>query len=271
MVRLGKLKIGESPLLIGVVISQKTIPPKIKEAADILELRIDQFSVTDPSGQEKRAEKVKEFIGRTRRLNLPLIATVRRKEEGGNPGLDEEERLSLFKEVIPLVEGVDIELNAEIREEVVRIARENKKTLILSYHNLSFTPSEEELKKISKSAKEAGADIIKIIPFAKIKEDVIRLLSFIYSSPYKPLVSFSLGEEGRISRLASFLFGSSLSYGYLEKESAEGQLSIWDLRMLTDKLYPQKWNHKITQINTDKELDHKDTETQRKDRANLWF
>ncbi len=232
MVRLGKLKIGESPLLIGVVISQKTIPPKIKEVADILELRIDKF-------KERKTEKIKEFIGRTRRLNLPLIATVRRKEEGGNPGLKEEERLFLFNEIIPLVEGIDIELKAEIREEVSTIARENKKTLIISYHNLSFTPSEEELKKIAKSAKEAGADIIKIIPFARRKEDVIRLLSFIYSSPYKPLVAFSMGEEGKISRLASFLFGSSLSYGYLEKEVAEGQLSIWDLRRMVDKLYPK--------------------------------
>ena len=227
MVKIGKVEIGKRPLLVGVVTNKRKISEEDSNVADILELRLDKI-------KESRAEELKQFLKDIRRLKLPLIGTIRKKK-----GESEKERFSLFREIIPFVDCIDIELEAEICEKVVELAKKKKKTIIISYHNFISTPKEIELEDIAKEVKEKSADIIKIVPFAKKKEDVIRLLNFTHSSSYKPLATFSMGRIGTVSRIVGFLFSSCLSYGFFDYSVAPGQTSIKNLRQMINLLYPE--------------------------------
>ena len=87
---------------------------------DILEIRVDRFKKTDPL-------YVRNIVKTRRKIGVPLILTVRGKEEGGQKEISNELKLSIFKECMLLVDAVDIELRSPILAEVIKIARKIRK------------------------------------------------------------------------------------------------------------------------------------------------
>ncbi|HCJ67806.1 MAG TPA: type I 3-dehydroquinate dehydratase [Elusimicrobia bacterium] len=238
MIKLGNLEIGEKTHIVGVIPGEKFLKEVTNTTIDILELRIDRFDNLEPNFL---IETIKDLRKKT---TLPLLATIRRKEETDfKPPkhiLSEKERLNLFKQVIPFVDGVDIELQAkEIISPVINFAKGKKKTLIISYHNFKETPGNEKLGIIVKEAKRKGADIVKIATYAKNIDDVARLMCFTYQCSQKPLVSISLGKIGSISRIIGSVFGSCLTYAFLD-ESKNGQLSIKELVDTINRIYERR-------------------------------
>ena len=49
-----------------------------------------------------------------------------------------------------------------------------------------------------------------------------------------------MGEVGGISRAAGFLYGSCITYGYMNKPTAPGQISVQKLIGLCALFYPKK-------------------------------
>ena len=198
--------------------------------AEVLEVRVDLFETVNLVSLKKRLKEIK------RKVELPIIATVRRRDEGGGRRYTERQRLHIFRSLMPLVDAVDIELRSgRIIGEVMREAKLRGRLVLVSYHNLTKTPSNGILKDIARRAKEMGADIVKIATLAKSRQDVARLLSFTYQCPHKPLVTISLGRLGSISRIIASLFGSRLTYACVETEAAPGQLDVLRLREELEK------------------------------------
>jgi 3-dehydroquinate dehydratase I len=225
-ISIGTCSLGRIPRLTAIVddvLSSSVIKKSVDDGADILEMRVDCFS--------QSIDEVCDYISYIRKTyGIPIIGTIRENERTrGN-------RLKMFSRVIPLVDAVDIEIDADIAGDVIKMASDI--TVIVSEHDFGSTPSGEELNAIVKRAMELGGNIVKIAAMAQNREDVIRLFQFIRSCSV-PVVAFSMGEYGAISRVMSMLFGSLYSYGYITEPNAPGQLSIGRLAEATRFYYPE--------------------------------
>lgn len=196
--------------------------------ADMLELRID-----DMRGAERAPEAIAELIRKLRRVKLPIIATIRTACEKSAPGgwkPADNERLDIFKSIIRLVDLVDIEASSgKINRDVIKLAHKNNKLVIVSYHNFRTTPSNKLLRNKALKAYKLKADIIKLSVTPQKAQDVGRLMLFCESWKKTPMAAVSMGETGSISRIVGFVYGSCLTYGYVKKANAPGQVSVKEL------------------------------------------
>lgn len=238
VVRIKNLEIGEIPRIVASVddsISPIIFPTLKEKGVDILEVRIDRFLQLDYNHILSHLKKIREI------WNQPIIGTIRdRKEEiEGNADLNDQTRLELFKLIIPIIDIIDIELRSSMVQEVVRLTKSKGKVSLVSYHNFDKTPPFEELEKILSKAREMQADIVKIAAWANTNQDIIRLLNFTEKNRKDYLiVSIALGSLGSISRIIAPLFGSCLTYGFIEKPVARGQFDIDTLVNQLRLLYP---------------------------------
>lgn len=225
MIKIGSVELGTRPRIVVPLVDTeiRTDVPRAKELADIFELRIDLF-------QRHERSYAAQLCEAARAQSVPLIATVRCREEGGGTALDDDERLGLFEAALPHVDALDVEHLSAIRNRVIDLARRAKKKVIVSYHDFDHTPAERDLLAIVDEAKTAGADIVKLAPTAQSFGDVECLFGVLLAKRSEGLVAISLGSYGTLSRVVFPLFGSLLTYGFLHRAVAPGQLSLTDLR-----------------------------------------
>jgi len=168
MIKIRNIKLGKIPK-IAIAVTDKGENKSIKSLhVDILEIRVDQFEKIDPL-------YVRNVVASRKKIGVPLILTVRSKEEGGQRGIADKVKLDIFKENISSVDAVDIELNSPLLADIVKLAKKNKKVIIVSWHNFKSTPGGEFLKGLLAKAKKSGAHIVKIAAKANTIDDVINL------------------------------------------------------------------------------------------------
>lgn len=192
--------------------------------ADILEIRLDLQDV-DP----------KLLIKDVKELGLPIIITNRAKHDGGAWKGTEQERIDLLVSTMPLADAVDIELCSEGRDIVVKNAKILGKTIIVSTHDFEKTPDLESMTDILEESFAAGADVTKLAVMAKSYEDVLRLLEVTLHSN-KPICTIAMGEKGRFSRIVAPIYGSVMTYGYVETAIAPGQIRVDELKKIREIL-----------------------------------
>lgn len=158
------------------------------------------------------------------------IATLRETQKNKN------NRLDIFKSIIPLVDAIDIEIDAKINRQVIALAK--KITVIVSEHDFEKTPATNKLQKLVDNADFLGADIIKLATMAKSSADVARLMAFT-SATKKNLVTIAMGDSGKVSRVIAPLFGSLFTYGFVTKSVAPGQIPVKELIEEMRKYYPE--------------------------------
>jgi 3-dehydroquinate dehydratase-1 len=232
MIKIGKTELGKIPR-VAITVGDQEDNRAIKSLfVDILEIRVDQFKKIDPV-------YIKDVIKKRKKIGVPLILTIRSKEEGGQRDISNELKLRIFKESISLVNAVDIELKSPILSEVVKTARKNKKVVIVSWHNFKMTPNDKMLKDLFAKAKKSGAHLIKIATKANQQEDLNRLMRFTMENKSKNIITISLGEIGSISRLTFPGMGSLITYAYINKPSGLGQRTLKELQEHLRVYYPK--------------------------------
>src|SRR4030042_1938743 len=201
---------------------------QVSRWADLIELRVDYL---------KRVNLVPLLENRQK----PLIVTNRRKEEGGRYKGDERKRLSVLQEAIDLKSDyIDVELATE-RSLLQRLIRNKGGTqIILSFHNFQRTPSLKELQRLCGRMIRLGADVIKIVPFARTWEDNLTILSLIPFAQERgqKIVAFCMGEKGKTSRVFSPFLGAVWTYASLDRSraSASGQLTVGEMKEIWEML-----------------------------------
>lgn len=185
---------------------------------------------------------VKSSIQTRLQTKIPIILTIRNDEsEGGKTTISDDRKYEIFSNVISMIDAVDIELSSPILSKVVKLAKDNTKIVVISSHNFNKTASDDKLEEILENAKSQGADIVKIAMQANSLDDVKRLASFTLKNRDKNIITISLGSVGSISRLTFPSMGSLLTYSYIGKESAPGQLPL--IRLQDDlRLYYPDYN-----------------------------
>ncbi|MCX7981622.1 MAG: type I 3-dehydroquinate dehydratase [Syntrophales bacterium] len=163
----------------------------------------------------------------------PVIATNRRREEGGFYQGKEEDRINILLEAAE--RGADyLDLEVETPEtylkKVLPSRIKDKTRIILSWHDVNGTPSLYSLKKRFHRMANYHPDLIKIVTTACSYEDNLPVLNLI---PYarrqgKEIISFAMGRLGKPSRLLAGFIGSNLTYvsPAADCETAPGQLTI---------------------------------------------
>jgi shikimate dehydrogenase len=155
----------------------------------------------------------------------------------------ERRRIAILKDaVVRGADFVDIEVDtaASLRNELLSLIKEyNSRTgMIVSHHDFQRTPPVKKLKEIFHACVLAGADIVKIVTFAKSPQDNLKVLDLIPYARRKDheIIAFCMGEAGRMSRIVAPFLGSRISFAPLEHgaESAPGQLTVDEMRHAMD-------------------------------------
>jgi 3-dehydroquinate dehydratase I len=233
----------DSPLLCTPIVgtTKEEIMEEVRSVKgkkpDMIEWRVDYFEdISDFQKVMLIADTIKQSTD-----NIPLLFTIRSVAEGGNPtDLTTSEIVELLSIVCKSSNSIDI-IDYEIAnpEEYTRhlrsVSQENDKLLLLSFHNYTETPSNDELHKVLEKAKSLGADIAKIAVMPNNRADVLRLLTVTNKANEElkiPIATMSLGSLGSLTRMAGWIFGSVIVFTVGAKSSAPGQIPIEEMRKL---------------------------------------
>ena len=214
-----------------VSIAEKT-PDKIKKTlkialkkSDYAEVRFDFLKI----------EQIPEAIEMIKKDLSKIVCTLRPKTEGGKFAGNEKERIAILKliaEYNPFL--LDVEFNTLKRNSsLVKYLKSTKTKLLVSWHDFKKTPSSAELKKKMKQMSKFSSNV-KIVCTAKSIDDSNRMLE-LYSKKGKiSLISFAMGDFGRISRILCLYLGSPYTYVSLGKAIAPGQFSVDEVKKITN-------------------------------------
>ena len=208
--------------------SSYKIKQNLKDAlkkSDYVEIRFD-FLKTDEI--PKTLETIKNDLKR-------VVCTLRPKSEGGKFEGSEKERISILKliaEYNPFL--LDVEFNTiKENKELANYLKSTKTKLLISWHDFKKTPKFSELKNIMNKMVKFSHNV-KIVTTAKSVDDSTRTLQLYSKNEKNNLIAFAMGDNGRISRILCLYLGSPYTYVSLGKPVAPGQLSIDEVKKITN-------------------------------------
>jgi 3-dehydroquinate dehydratase-1 len=188
--------------------------------ADCIEIRLDLM-------HDRQEEQFLQF---RRATDLPLIATLRSRREGGRFDGTRDEWYRVISPILTHVDMVDIE--TAFRDCSPFIRKEGKE-IISSLHTDSML-SPEELETTEKDLRNFG-DIPKIVVRPGSEDDVISFLQFTHRAG-KPICTSIMGDKFRYARALLPLFGSELVFCHAGTPTAAGQYHVDEMRTLQSLL-----------------------------------
>lgn len=214
-----------------VSIAEKT-PNKIKQTlkialkkSDFVEVRFDFLKI----------EQIPESLELIKKDLNRIVCTLRPKIEGGKFSGNEKERIAILKliaEYNPFL--LDVEFNTlKKNSALTKYLKSTKTKLLVSWHDFKKTPTSAELKKkIAQMSK--FSNNVKIVSTANSTDDATRMLELYSKKGKNNLISFAMGDMGRISRILCLYLGSPYTYVSLGKAVAPGQFSVDEVKKITN-------------------------------------
>jgi 3-dehydroquinate dehydratase-1 len=205
--------------IVASVIDPVYVPVAQEEGADVIELRLDLF----PSGFSPETAAILD------ENDLPLILTVRSREEGGKYSGSPEDLRVLIGPFLPYTTYVDLEQQfAPLAPEI----QGSGKTVIASFHYPGMLSS-ASLASVLSRLRQYG--IPKIVVRPQTIEDVLGFCSFTYHAE-KPVITSIMGEKFRFTRIMLPIFGSSMIFCYAGLPAADGQFRVREARQILSPL-----------------------------------
>lgn len=214
-----------------VSIAEKT-PNKIRQTlkialkkSDFVEVRFDFLKI----------EQIPESLELIKKDLNRIVCTLRPKTEGGKFSGNEKERIAILKliaEYNPFL--LDVEFNTlKKNSALTKYLKSTKTKLLVSWHDFKKTPTSAELKKkIAQMSK--FSNNVKIVSTANSTDDATRMLELYSKKGKNNLISFAMGDMGRISRILCLYLGSPYTYVSLGKAVAPGQFSVDEVKKITN-------------------------------------
>lgn len=162
-----------------------------------------------------------------------VVCTLRPKSEGGKFEGSEKERVAILKlisEYNPFL--LDVEFNTiKKNKELAKYLKSTKTKLLVSWHDFKKTPKFSELKdKMTQMSK--FSNNVKIVTTAKSAKDSTTTLQLYSQNKKNSLIAFSMGDNGRLSRILCLYLGSPYTYVSLGKPIAPGQFSVDEVKKI---------------------------------------
>lgn len=183
--------------------------------ARLIEIRLD-FLAREPRFDELVANKP-----------CPLIATIRRRRDGGQWAESEEKRQRLLRGAIAA--GFDyVDLEWDIADKIPRYGSTRR---LISHHDMQRMPA--DLSQLHATMRERDPDVIKIAGKANDPADNFDMFRLLKSASI-PTVGICMGDLGLASRVLAGKFGSPFSYAAYSPERlvAPGLLTFAEMREL---------------------------------------
>nr|MDO8084884.1 type I 3-dehydroquinate dehydratase [Candidatus Sigynarchaeum springense] len=249
------------PIAVALPVTEKYIASgglgaDIKKVGDgpasYVELRLDY-------ARDVEALDIKVLIGMCRAANLEPICTcrVKAKAQGGNyVPRDMASHEALLKRIIEAKPSlVDVELvnDASLIDAALQACKRHGVGMILSLHDFASTPPAAEVdamcdllvQAVAQHPPERDHIVFKVIFTAKKAADNAMPLRVIdkLSATGRGVVSFCMGMEGLISRVASVIpraerrASGKLTFASLGQQTAPGQIDIDAMAALLDPFF----------------------------------
>ncbi|AKB84280.1 type I 3-dehydroquinate dehydratase [Methanococcoides methylutens] len=232
MVHIGNFDLDKRAAIVAAISKDPLTQSKAAAStgADVLEIRLDLLGIDTP---ETAADLLKKLRSDTK---LPCIATNRLQAEGGNWEGSEEDRITLLEEILPFTDAIDVELSAdpELRDRLIKRAKEAGTTVIISSHDFERTPDKAVIRDILEKSRQAGADIAKLAVMPNSMQDVLALLEVTLSE--NNVCTIAMGQLGKHTRIVGPCYGSKLTYASVSNAVAPGQLKVHELKKALEML-----------------------------------
>ncbi len=229
--------------------SKSAIERALEEKPDLVELRFDY--IDNPSLITKDYAK---NLAKLVQAQVPVIFTLRDESEGGRIKIEESLRLKILTTLVeakPKYLDIEMSSSKKILANLIDSTISNNVSLIFSHHNFEKTPPINEALPIIENFANELRDrfklksnalnnyIFKAIFTAKNFEDNLVPIQLCKNISEKGLkvVSFCMGEQGALSRIACTKFGALFTFGSVEEATAPGQIEIKRLRALYHVLF----------------------------------
>lgn len=245
-VAVGKISIGEGLPKICVPVTGRTweeillqCEDAVKVSPDLVEWRVDFF---DKNKDRGACDDVLRHMADILR-GIPVLFTYRTASEGGEMEPEPQEYIELLKwaagraEVSAIdVEGMKRDIDPEI---LIREIHGLGKPVIGSAHFFERTPKKAEMEAVFDCLERIDADVLKLAVMPEKAKDVMRLMNATIERneiTSRPVVTMSMGELGRISRVSGRVTGSAMTFGTVGVSSAPGQLPVEVIREMMRQL-----------------------------------
>jgi 3-dehydroquinate dehydratase type I len=193
-----------------------------KAQANLIEVRIDCLEAS---------RNLSELVKSTK---TPLIATNKlMSEKGFSSETETKQQQLLLTAAENGFEYVDVDLSSPKHAEIISKLKQLGAKPIVSYHKYDGALSACEMEQILEQEIASGANVCKIVTTAKKIEDNLEVLNFVSALSSKvKLVCFCMGEQGKVSRLLSPMFGAFFTFASLAQgeETAPGQMTVQEMR-----------------------------------------
>jgi len=201
---------------IQAITTEQTIESILKSGlADLIEVRLDYRT------EQLSLSSIREVTDK------PLIATNRRRDQGGKAVESESKKIQLLFEAVEAgFDYVDIASTTESLEETHNKFVDKDVKTIISYHDFKNPLNMETLVEKHLELSRNGSDLIKLVGWTDKYLDNLPYLE--YNNAYPGNISFGMGEHGIISRILAPLSGTAYTYASLDpgSELAAGQIPL---------------------------------------------
>nr|WP_207640410.1 type I 3-dehydroquinate dehydratase [[Eubacterium] cellulosolvens] len=245
-VAVGRIMIGEGLPKICVPLTGQNREEILRQCAeavqaspDLVEWRVDYFEEnTDREALDEVLRRMADIL-----RDLPVLFTYRTASEGGEMEPDPQEYCEVLKwaagraQIAAIdVEGMKRDIDPEI---LIREIHALGKPVIGSTHFFERTPKKAEMEAVFDCLERIDADILKLAVMPEKAKDVTRLLNATIERneiTSRPVVTMSMGDLGRVSRVSGRVTGSAMTFGTVGLSSAPGQLPVESLREIMRQL-----------------------------------
>jgi len=206
-------------------------------APDAIELRADYLDDTSSAA-------IGALLPRLAEWHLPILFTNRVAAEGGVREQDEAARVASLLAAIetgaPALVDIELATAPALRERVLVAGKRRSVPILLSFHNFTMTPADDELLATVAAMAAAGADAAKLAVMPQQAADAVRLLALMRkitsgeTGVTIPLAAMAMGPLGMITRVVGHQSGSALTFAAVAAGggSAPGQLAVEELRAI---------------------------------------
>lgn len=206
---------------------------------DIVEWRIDWFQ--DILNREKLTET--GLALRTLMGEVPILVTLRTKDEGGELACSSEMYREIYANVVEggYADLIDVEIMQPERsvEAIVTKAHAAGVYVVASNHDFHKTPDNAVMMARFGRMQRYDADIFKIAVMPVSKKDVVRLIEVTENASCfdKPIITMAMSGLGLLTRLGGEIYGSAVTFGCVGKASAPGQIEVSQLKTVLQMLH----------------------------------